>query len=113
MSATQDVESSMMQEDHDQALRGVTALLKMTGRKMDDPSIAETPNRVVKAFREMIHGYHQHPAGIMKKVFECDTDELIIVTGIDFVSLCEHHLLPFTGTATVGYFPSGKVIGLS
>ncbi len=81
-----------------------------------DPSregLEETPARVVRALLELTHGYHQDPKKILSKVFTADYDEMVVVRGIRFFSLCEHHLLPFTGTAAVGYIPDGKVVGLS
>ena len=113
MPAAQAMESQVIdQNDYETARLGVKSLLKMAGR-IDDPGVLDTPARVIKAFREMTKGIWNNPETILSKLFECKTDELIIVNGIDFVSLCEHHLLPFTGTATVGYIPTGKVVGLS
>jgi len=94
------------------AKQGIRAMLELVGRGNDEAT-RETPGRVLKAFLEMTEGYQQDPQKILAKQFDCDTDELIIVRGIRFVSLCEHHLLPFSGTATVAYIPAGKVIGLS
>jgi GTP cyclohydrolase I len=67
---------------------------------------------VVKALREMTAGYKDDPAVVLGKTFEETYDELILLKDIPFTSLCEHHLLPFTGTVDVGYIP-GKVVGLS
>ena len=74
-----------------------------------------TPERVARMWREMTVGYAMDPALILSKQFdEQGTDELIVCSGIAFTSLCEHHLLPFSGTAAVGYLPSnGSVVGLS
>ena len=82
----------------------------------DDPEregLKETPDRVSRALLEMTEGYTQDPAVILSKQFSEPTDELIVVSGINFYSLCEHHLMPFHGTATVGYLPDKKVVGLS
>lgn len=91
---------------------GVRNLLKYIGEDPDREGLVDTPKRVVKAFEEMTSGYAQNPKEILSKTFEQTYDEVIIVRGISFTSLCEHHLLPFTGTADVGYIP-GLVVGLS
>lgn len=72
----------------------------------------ETPARVYKALLEMTSGYQEDPAVILSTVFEEPCDEVVILKGIQLVSLCEHHMLPFTGSADVGYIP-GRVVGLS
>ena len=73
----------------------------------------KTPERWVRAFREMTAGYQESPAEILATTFACDGDELVVLKGIPFVSICEHHLLPFTGTAHVGYLPINRVVGIS
>lgn len=90
----------------------------------DDPNreaLLETPRRVVDAWAEIFAGYRTDPASVLK-MFPADNDEpgLVWVEDIPFYSMCEHHLLPFCGTATVAYLPPlrgqhnhGKVIGLS
>lgn len=78
-------------------------------------SVHGTPERVIRMWQEMTIGYSVDPATILSKQFdEKGTDELIVCSNIPFTSLCEHHLLPFTGVAAVGYLPSnGTVVGLS
>lgn len=78
-------------------------------------AVANTPLRFLKALHEMTRGRLEDPAVILSKRFAAGSDELVVLRGIEFVSLCEHHLLPFTGTADVGYLPpeSGEVVGLS
>ena len=79
-----------------------------------DGDLAETPARWTRAFREMTSGYLEDPAEILSKRFaQPAADELVLLTNISFVSLCEHHLLPFSGVAHVGYLPSGFVVGIS
>lgn len=82
---------------------------------VDDPDregISNTPGRVVRALREMTQGYNENPEEILSTTFNEPCDEMVILSGIAFTSLCEHHLLPFTGTVDIGYIP-GKVVGLS
>ncbi|HUJ12189.1 MAG TPA: GTP cyclohydrolase I FolE [Thermoanaerobaculia bacterium] len=94
------------------AEEAVTTLLRYIGEDPSREGLADTPARVVKAWREMTAGYREDPAGILSRTFEESSDELIILSGIAFYSTCEHHLLPFYGTACVGYLP-GKVVGIS
>lgn len=94
------------------ALKGVRAMLSLREERPRE-GLAETPSRVVKAFLEMTTGYDQDPAKILSTTFDVKHTELIVVEGVDFVSLCEHHLLPFVGRARVGYLPGSRIVGLS
>jgi GTP cyclohydrolase I len=90
-------------------------LLESIGENPDRPGLLETPARVSKAWKHWTSGYQQNPAEILK-VFEDGAEqysELIIVRNIPVYSHCEHHLAPFFGSATVGYLPQGKIVGLS
>jgi GTP cyclohydrolase IA len=90
----------------------VVTLLRFIGEDPSREGLADTPGRVVRAWREMTAGYHEDPAEILSRTFDETSDELIILRGISFYSTCEHHLLPFFGEACVGYLP-GKVVGIS
>jgi GTP cyclohydrolase I len=92
---------------------GIQNLLRFIGEDPGRDGLVDTPKRVVKAFREMTEGYWQSPSEILTARFEADYDEMVILRDIDFTSLCEHHLLPFVGTATVAYIPQDQVVGLS
>lgn len=76
-------------------------------------STEETPKRFLKALLEMTNGYILDPAEILARRFPQSFDEMIVVNDIEFTSMCEHHLLPIIGKATVGYIPNGEVVGLS
>jgi GTP cyclohydrolase I len=98
------------------ALEAVRALLyHVEGPASDREGLDETPARVVRALEELTAGYAQDPGLILSKVFsESDGyDQMVVLRDIEFTSLCEHHLLPFSGTAVVAYIPQGKVVGLS
>jgi GTP cyclohydrolase I len=90
----------------------VSTLLRFIGEDPSREGLADTPERVVRAWREMTAGYQEDPAEILSRTFDESSDELIILRGISFYSMCEHHLLPFYGDACVGYLP-GKVVGIS
>jgi GTP cyclohydrolase IA len=92
--------------------RAVEVLLCVIGEDPNRDGLRNTPARVVKALQEMTAGYGESPAEILSTTFDEHSDELIILRGIDFHSVCEHHMLPFQGVAHVGYLP-GKVVGIS
>jgi GTP cyclohydrolase I len=93
----------------------VRRLLQHLGEDPTREGLVDTPARVVRALTEMTSGYQLDPAEVLERQFPDDYDEMVIVRGIDFHSLCEHHMLGFTGTATVAYVPApGRgVVGLS
>ena len=91
----------------------VRYLLTCIGEDPTRPGLLDTPKRVVKALDEMCSGRYLDPAAMLGTVFEESCDEMVLVRGIRFVSLCEHHLLPFVGEMSVGYVPNGRVVGLS
>jgi GTP cyclohydrolase I len=93
--------------------RAVREILAAIGEDPDRPSLEETPARMARMYAELFSGLHSDPARHLKKFFIEQYDELVLVRDIPFNSMCEHHLLPFMGTAHVGYLPNGRVIGLS
>ncbi|MFP5246376.1 MAG: GTP cyclohydrolase I FolE [Thermoanaerobaculia bacterium] len=95
-----------------EAEHGVATLLRLIGEDPHRDGLRDTPSRVVKALLEMTAGYDESPADLLSRTFAEHSDELIVLRGIDFHSICEHHLLPFQGVAHVGYLP-GKVVGIS
>lgn len=100
--------------DQDLAQAGVRALLRLMG---DDPArsgLRDTPKRVVKAMREMAESPGD-PSELLAVSFDDVGPEgqMVAVGPVEFVSLCEHHLLPFTGHAWIAYIPTGSVVGLS
>jgi GTP cyclohydrolase I len=100
---------------HGSAVVAVRDLLAFIGEDPTREGLLGTPDRVARAWREMTAGYEVDVAELLTRTFAADGyGGLVAITGVDFVSLCEHHLLPFTGTATVGYLPGARrVVGLS
>ena len=93
---------------------GVRALIKAIGEDTDREGLIDTPKRVVKAYKELTQGYNVNIPELLSVTFDVgDVDQMVIVKDIKFVSLCEHHMLPFTGTVTVAYIPLHRVVGLS
>jgi GTP cyclohydrolase I len=73
----------------------------------------DTPKRIVKSWEKLFGGYRMDPEEILAKVFTEDCDQMVMLREIEFYSMCEHHMLPFTGKASVAYIPDGKVVGVS
>lgn len=111
-------------ETEDLVCSGIHWMLWCCGENPDREGLKKTPRRFYQAIQEMTQGYNEDPREHLRVDFplnDCDDrvsnyDELIISGGLPFVSLCEHHLLPFIGEAHIGYLPDikkGKIVGLS
>jgi GTP cyclohydrolase I len=91
----------------------IREILLACGEDPDREGLLRTPNRVARAYGELMAGLGTDPRVHLKTVFNERYDEVVLLRDIEFSSLCEHHLLPFTGRAHVAYLPDGKVVGLS
>ena len=93
----------------------IRELLLAVGEDPDRPGLKDTPARVARAYAETFAGIWQDPGDILATTFDEDHDELVLVKDIPMYSTCEHHLVPFHGSAHVGYIPNtdGRVTGLS
>jgi GTP cyclohydrolase I len=92
----------------------VRVILRGIGEDPDRQGLAQTPARVRRMYAELTAGYHVDAERLLNgAVFDVDYSEMVVVRDIPFSSLCEHHLLPFFGTAAVAYIPRGRVVGLS
>ena len=103
-------------EERSCAEAAVKRILWYVGEDADREGLLETPKRVVKAWDEMLAGYHADSDKNILKVFEDGADgydEMIVVKDIKLQSFCEHHMIPFFGTCKVAYIPNGKIVGLS
>ncbi len=99
----------------DEALKAVKTLIEWAG---DDPSregLIETPDRVIRAYKEFFAGYEENPDQVLEKTFEEveGYDDAVIVRNIRVESHCEHHMVPIIGVAHVGYIPNKRVVGIS
>ncbi len=93
--------------------KAVREILLAIGENPDREGLLKTPNRVARAYVELMSGLKEDPRRHLRTVFNERYDEIVLLRDIEFHSLCEHHLLPFTGKAHVAYLPDGKVVGLS
>jgi GTP cyclohydrolase I len=92
----------------------VRTILQGVGEDPARQGLERTPARVRRMYAELTAGYHVDPERLLNgAVFDVAYSEMVVVRGIPFSSLCEHHLLPFFGTAAVAYIPRGRVVGLS
>lgn len=99
--------------DYARIERAVREILAAVGEDPDREGLLETPARVARMYAEMFSGLKRDPRIHLQKVFTEKYDEVVLIKDITFCSMCEHHLLPFSGKAHVGYLPDGKVVGLS
>jgi GTP cyclohydrolase I len=101
--------------DHARAEAAVRELLIAIGEDPEREGLRDTPARVARAYQEVTSGLRQTAEEVLTTTFDIGHDEMVLVRDIELWSMCEHHLVPFTGVAHVGYIPaeSGKITGLS
>lgn len=94
--------------------KAIRDILIDIGEDPDREGLRDTPNRMARMFQELTMGYDASPQEIIREaLFTIKYDEMVVVKDIEFYSLCEHHMLPFFGSCSVGYIPNGKIVGLS
>jgi GTP cyclohydrolase IA len=99
--------------DQERIQKAVREILLAIGENPDREGLKETPARVARMYAELFGGLHVDPRQHLKKFFNETCDEVILVRDISFNSMCEHHMLPFMGTAHVAYLPRERIVGLS
>lgn len=101
--------------DQQKIENAIREIIIAIGEDPDRDGLQDTPTRVARAYKEMFAGLYQRPEEVLATTFDLNHNELIIVKNIDIFSVCEHHLLPFVGKASVGYIPNnnGQITGLS
>ena len=104
----------LWQFDQARVAAAAAEVLQAIGEDPTRPGLQRTPDRVARAWAERLAGYGEDPASHLRTTFQVESDELVLVRDIEFQSVCEHHMLPFTGHAHVAYLPNGgRVTGLS
>jgi len=93
--------------------KAVTEILLAIGEDVNRDGIRHTPERVAKMYDELLAGMQEDPRIHLSRVFKENYDEIVLLRDIPFYSICEHHLMPFIGSAHVAYLPSGLVLGVS
>lgn len=89
-------------------------IISSIGEDVTREGLVDTPKRAAKAFQFLNNGYQKTLDEIINgAIFEAETEDMVIVKDVELYSLCEHHLLPFTGKCHIAYIPNGKVLGLS
>ena len=104
--------TAVTQEEAEAAVR---VLIQWAGDDPDREGVLDTPARVARSYKELFAGYATNPFEYLERTFEevGGYDELIVMRDIPVVSFCEHHMLPVTGVAHVGYLPTSRVVGIS
>jgi GTP cyclohydrolase IA len=99
--------------DRERLMRAVREILEAVGEDPMREGLVDTPRRVAEMYEELFSGLEADPTEHLSVGFEEHHKEMIVLRDIPFSSTCEHHLLPFVGTAHVGYIPAGRIVGLS
>ena len=92
---------------------GVKLILEGIGEDIHREGLLETPDRIARMYEELAAGYTDDAAVHLKKRFHVDNNDMVMEKDLPFYSFCEHHMLPFYGTAAVAYIPDGEVVGFS
>ena len=83
------------------------------GEDIEREGLKSTPKRVARMYEELLGGMKRDPKENLKSVFTENYDEIVLLRDVPFYSICEHHLMPFIGTANIAYLPDGKLLGVS
>jgi len=93
--------------------KAVREILAAVGEDLEREGLKRTPERVARMYTELLGGMSQDPKEHSQRVFTEKYDEIVLLRDIPFYSICEHHLMPFIGSAHVAYLPAGRVLGVS
>jgi GTP cyclohydrolase I len=99
--------------DTERIKKAVKEILLAVGENVGREGLKGTPVRVANMYAELLAGMHEDPKQHLRSVFIEDYDEIVLLRNIPFYSICEHHLMPFIGSAHVAYLPSGDILGVS
>lgn len=106
---------SSLEEEKLKAIAGhIDEILKLLGEDPSREGLVKTPMRAAKALSYITSGYTSDASEIIRSAtFEHEGSKVVVVRDIEFYSMCEHHILPFFGTISIGYIPDGRIMGLS
>jgi GTP cyclohydrolase I len=93
--------------------KAVKEILLAVGEDIEREGLKRTPARIANMYAELLAGMHEDPKQHLRSVFTEDYDEIVLLRDIPFYSICEHHLMPFIGSAHLAYLPSGVILGVS
>ena len=95
--------------------QSIRNIIKVIGDDPDREGLVDTPERIVKSWKTIYGGYKEKPDKVLATFFEdpMDSDEQVILSNINFCSMCEHHMLPFFGRIDIGYIPNEIIVGVS
>ena len=99
--------------DTERIIKAVKEILIAVGEDTEREGLKKTPERVARMYAELLSGMHEDPKKHLQSTFTENYDEIVLLRDIPFYSICEHHLMPFIGSAHVAYLPTGRVLGIS
>ena len=99
--------------DADKIKKAVRDILVAVGEDVEREGLKDTPDRVARMYAELLGGMREEPEKYLRSVFTENYEEIVLLRDIPFYSICEHHMMPFIGSAHVAYLPSGSVLGVS
>jgi GTP cyclohydrolase I len=99
--------------DNERIEKAVKEILLAVGEDVEREGLKGTPARVANMYAELLAGMHEDPKQHLRSVFSENYDEIVLLRDIPFYSICEHHLMPFIGSAHIAYLPAGVVLGVS
>jgi GTP cyclohydrolase I len=99
--------------DAERIIKAVKEILIAVGEDTEREGLKNTPERVARMYTELLGGMQEDPKKHLKSTFTENYDEIVLLRDIPFYSICEHHLMPFIGSAHVAYLPTGAVLGVS
>ena len=99
--------------DRERIEKAVKEILLAIGEDFNREGLKKPPERVGRMYAELLAGMREDPKVHLRSVFTENYDEIVLLRNIPFYSICEHHLMPFIGSAHVAYLPTGMVLGVS
>ena len=99
--------------DTERIRKAAKEILLAIGEDADREGLKKTPDRVARMYAELLGGMYEDPKKHLRSVFTENYDEIVLLRNVPFYSICEHHLMPFIGSAHIAYLPSGTVLGVS